>query len=177
MVQLNEISLGSNSPIDVNVFIEISLGGYPIKYEMDKKSGVLVVDRFISTPMLYPGNYGFIPNTLSDDGDPVDVIMYSSEPILPGSVISTRPIGVMKMEDDGGIDEKILAVPSKNITSLYDSIQSYEDVPNAYLQKVEHFFKHYKDLEDGKWAKLDGWEGVNSAHKIILEAVKRGIKE
>ncbi|MEG8099520.1 inorganic diphosphatase [Candidatus Liberibacter brunswickensis] len=175
-MRLNEISVGENSPVDVNVFIEISLGGYPIKYELDKNSGILVVDRFISTSMLYPGNYGFIPNTLSDDGDPVDVIMYNAEIILPNSVVSVRPIGVMKMEDDGGMDEKILAVPSHSVTRLYDSIKSYKDVPQAYLKKVEHFFRHYKDLEHGKWAKLDGWEGVNSSHKIILESVQRAIK-
>ncbi|AKK19802.1 inorganic diphosphatase [Candidatus Liberibacter africanus] len=176
-MKLNEISVGSNSPVDVNVFVEISLGGHPIKYELDKKSGVLVVDRFISTSMLYPGNYGFIPNTLSDDGDPIDVIIYNEEPILPGSVISVRPIGVMKMEDDGGMDEKILSVPSQNISCLYDSIKSYKDVPDSYLRKVEHFFKHYKDLEHGKWSKLDGWEGVDSAHKIILESIQRALKE
>ncbi|KGB27293.1 inorganic pyrophosphatase [Candidatus Liberibacter solanacearum] len=176
-MKLDAISIGSNPPVDVNVFIEISLGGYPIKYEIDKKSGALKVDRFVSTSMLYPGNYGFIPHTLSDDGDPIDVIIYNSEPILPGSFISVRPIGVMKMEDDGGMDEKIFAVPSKHITSLYESIQSYEDVPSSHLQKIEHFFKHYKDLESGKWAKLDGWEGVKSAHKIILEAIERGAKE
>ncbi|MBY7649381.1 MAG: inorganic diphosphatase [Candidatus Liberibacter europaeus] len=173
-MKLNDISIGLNPPKDVNVFIEIPLGGHPIKYEMDKKSGILVVDRLISTSMLYPGNYGFIPHTLSEDGDPIDVIIYNTDSILPGSIISVRPIGVIKMEDDGGKDEKIFAVPSKHITNLYDAIQSYEDIPNSFLQKVEHFFKHYKDLESGKWAKLDGWEGVGSAHEIILSAINRG---
>lgn len=175
-MKLDEISIGVNTPTDVNVFIEIPLGGHPIKYEMDKNSGVLVVDRFISTSMLYPGNYGFIPHTLSDDGDPIDVIIYNTDPILPGAVISVRPIGVMKMEDDGDKDEKIIAVPSKHITSLYDSIKSYEDVPSIFLQKVEHFFKHYKDLESGKWTKLDGWEGIDSAHALISAAIKRYTK-
>ncbi|EMS36239.1 inorganic diphosphatase [Candidatus Liberibacter americanus] len=175
-MKLDEISIGINAPTDVNVLIEIPLGGHSIKYEMDKNSGRLVVDRFISTSMFYPGNYGFIPHTLSDDGDPIDVIIYSADSILPGAVISARPIGVMKMEDDGGMDEKIIAVPSKHITNLYDSVKSYKDIPNAFLQKVEHFFKSYKDLDSGKWSKLDGWEGIDVAHKLIESAINRYTK-
>ncbi|MBL0849371.1 MAG: inorganic diphosphatase [Candidatus Liberibacter ctenarytainae] len=171
-MHLDVIGIGANSPKDVNVVVEIALGG-SIKYEMDKNTGLLVVDRFISTSMFYPGNYGFIPQTLSDDGDPLDVMIYHSDPLLLGSIISVRPIGVMIMEDDGGNDEKILAVPSHNITGLYDKIHSYKDIPNSYLHKVEHFFQHYKDLESGKWAKLGGWEGIEEAHKTIIEAMKK----
>ncbi|MBA5724236.1 inorganic diphosphatase [Candidatus Liberibacter sp.] len=172
-MRLNEINIGEKPPEDVNVFVEIPLGGHPVKYEMDKKSGVLIVDRFISTSMLYPGNYGFIPHTLSDDGDPIDVLIYNTEPLLPGSVISVRPIGVMTMEDDGGKDEKILAVPSRCLTNCYDSVQSYKDISDSYLRKVEHFFKHYKDLESGKWVKLGIWKGTQSAHEIIIAAIER----
>ncbi|AGA65012.1 Inorganic pyrophosphatase [Liberibacter crescens BT-1] len=172
-MNVKSISIGRNPPDDINVIIEISLYGHPVKYEMDKKAEVLFVDRFISTPMLYPGNYGFVPHTCSDDGDPIDVLIYNTEPLFPGSVINVRPIGVMIMEDNSGKDEKILAVPSDHVTTSYKKIQSYKDIPEIDLKKIEHFFRHYKDLEEGKWVKIDQWKGIKDAHNVILAAIER----
>lgn len=172
-MNINEISTGKNAPHEVNVIIEVPIGGEPIKYEMDKRSGALVVDRFLYTSMRYPGNYGFIPHTLSDDGDPCDVLVASTRAIVPGAVIAVRPIGVLKMQDEGGGDEKIIAVPSSKLTKRYDKCHTYQDLPEITLQQIQHFFEHYKDLEPGKWVKVTGWGGPEEAHKMIIEAIER----
>ena len=173
LMRLDAISIGKNAPDDVNVIIEVPVGGQPIKYEMDKKAGVLVVDRFLYTPMTYPGNYGFVPHTLSDDGDPIDVLVCNTRPLIPGCVINVRPIGVMMMEDNSGMDEKILAVPSNHLTRRYEKVHSHEDLPEITLQQIVHFFEHYKDLEPGKWVKVGGVEGPEKAKQLILEAIAR----
>jgi len=167
------IAVGENPPEDVNVIIEVSYGGQPIKYEMDKKSGALFVDRFLYTPMAYPGNYGFVPHTLSEDGDPIDVLICNTRPLLPGSVINVRPIGALIMEDDGGKDEKIIAVPSPRMTQRYVNIHDYTDVPEITLKQIEHFFEHYKDLEPGKWVKIGGWNDEDFARTLITQAINR----
>jgi inorganic pyrophosphatase len=173
LMRLDAISIGKNAPDDVNVVIEVPVGGQPIKYEMDKKAGVLVVDRFLYTPMTYPGNYGFVPHTLSDDGDPIDVLVCNTRPLIPGCVINVRPIGVMLMEDNSGMDEKILAVPSNHLTRRYEKVHTHEDLPEITLQQIVHFFEHYKDLEPGKWVKVGGVEGPEKAKQLILEAIAR----
>lgn len=165
------IPIGKNPPEDINVIIEVAIGGEPIKYEMDKDSGALFVDRFLYTPMRYPGNYGFVPNTLSDDGDPIDVIICNTRPLMPGCVINVRPIGVLIMEDESGQDEKILAVPSTKLTKRYENIQSHADLPDITLQQIKHFFEHYKDLEPNKWVKVKGFEGPETAKKLINDAI------
>ena len=172
-MRIDAISIGNNPPEDVNVIVEVPVGGHPIKYEMDKDAGTLVVDRFLYTPMTYPGNYGFVPHTLSEDGDPIDVLIASTRPLVPGCVINVRPIGVRVMEDDGGKDEKIIAVPVPKLTRRYDKIQNYTDMPDITLKQIEHFFEHYKDLEPGKWVKIFGWKGSKEAGELILEAVER----
>jgi inorganic pyrophosphatase len=172
-MNLNAVSIGRSPPDDINVVVEVPLGGEPIKYELDKAAGTLVVDRFLYTPMRYPGNYGFVPHTLSDDGDPIDVLIANTRPVIPGAVMSVRPIGVLKMEDDAGGDEKIIAVPSTRLTQRYVNIRTYSDVPEITLQQIEHFFLHYKDLEPGKWAKLSGWGDVDEAKRLILQAIAR----
>ena len=172
-MRLNEIPIGINPPHDVNVVIEIPLGGEPIKYELDKASGALFVDRFLYTAMYYPGNYGFIPHTLAEDGDPCDVLIASSRAIVPGSIVSVRPVGVLFMEDDAGLDEKIIAVPSAHLTGRYDKIISYTDIPGITIQKIEHFFSHYKDLEKNKWVKIKCWGDIEDAHRIIMEGMAR----
>jgi inorganic pyrophosphatase len=173
LMRLDAISIGKNAPDDVNVIIEVPVGGQPIKYEMDKKAGVLVVDRFLYTPMTYPGNYGFVPHTLSDDGDPIDVLVCNTRPLIPGCVINVRPIGVMLMEDNSGLDEKILAVPSNHLTRRYEKVLTHTDLPEITLQQIVHFFEHYKDLEPGKWVKVGGVEGPDKAKQLILEAIAR----
>lgn len=172
-MRIDAISIGKNPPDEINVIIEVPIGGEPIKYEMDKDSGTLVVDRFLYTPMRYPGNYGFVPHTLSDDGDPIDVLVCNTRPIIPGAIIAVRPIGVLKMEDDGGGDEKIIAVPIPKLTPRYAHVQNYTDMPEIAWKQVEHFFLHYKDLEPGKWVKLKGWGDAAEAKKLILEAIER----
>jgi len=172
-MRIDAIAIGKNPPDDVNVIVEVPVGGQPIKYEMDKDAGALVVDRFLYTPMTYPGNYGFVPHTLSEDGDPIDVLIANTRPLVPGCVINVRPIGVMVMEDDGGKDEKIIAVPVPKLTRRYDKIQNYTDMPDITLKQIEHFFEHYKDLEPGKWVKIAGWQDVDVAKKLIVEAIER----
>lgn len=172
-MRIEAISIGKNPPDDVNVIIEVPVGGQPIKYEMDKEAGALIVDRFLYTPMTYPGNYGFVPHTLSEDGDPIDVLVCNTRPLLPGCVIKVRPIGVMVMEDDGGKDEKIIAVPVQKLTRRYDKVENYTDLPEITLKQIEHFFEHYKDLEPGKWVKIGGWQDVSVAKKLIVEAIER----
>ena len=172
-MRIEAIAIGNNPPEDINVIIEVPVGGQPIKYEMDKDAGVLVVDRFLYTPMTYPGNYGFVPHTLSDDGDPIDVLVCNTRPLIPGCVINVRPVGVMLMEDNSGQDEKIIAVPTHALTKRYDSVKDYVDMPEITLKQIEHFFEHYKDLEPGKWVKIGGWQNVDTAKQLILEAVER----
>lgn len=172
-MRLDAIAIGDNPPHDVNVLIEVPAGGQPIKYEMDKEAGVLVVDRFLYTPMRYPGNYGFVPHTLSEDGDPIDVLICNTRELVPGCVINVRPIGVLIMEDDGGKDEKIIAVPSPHVTRRYESVHDYTDLPEITLKQIEHFFEHYKDLEPGKWVKIGGWQGAETARTMIVEAIER----
>jgi inorganic pyrophosphatase len=172
-MNLNAIPIGKNAPDDVNVIVEVAIGGEPIKYEMDKDAGVLFVDRFLYTPMRYPGNYGFVPHTLSDDGDPIDVLVANTRPIVPGAVINCRPVGVLLMEDDGGHDEKIIAVPSTKLTKRYEGVNDATDLPQITLDQIRHFFEHYKDLEPGKWVKVKGWGDAAMARKLITEAMER----
>jgi len=176
-MNIDAIKIGHNPPEDVNTIIEVPIGGEPIKYEMDKAAGTLVVDRFLYTPMRYPGNYGFVPHTLSEDGDPIDVLITNTRPIIPGAVINVRPIGVLKMEDDGGGDEKIIAVPTSKITQRYIGVKSYTDLPEITRQQIEHFFLHYKDLEPGKWAKLLGWGDLDEARALITMAIERAARK
>jgi inorganic pyrophosphatase len=172
-MDLSAVAVGLNPPHDINVIIEVPIGGEPIKYELHKPSGILFVDRFLYTSMRYPGNYGFIPHTLSDDGDPCDVLVVNTRAITPGAMMSVRPVGVLFMEDEAGGDEKIIAVPSSKLTKRYDSVKSYSDLPEITIKQVRHFFEHYKDLEDGKWVKVLRWGGIEDAHRLILEGVQR----
>jgi inorganic pyrophosphatase len=172
-MRLDAIKIGANPPFEVNVVVEVPLGGEPIKYEMDKASGTLVVDRFLYTAMRYPGNYGFIPHTLSQDGDPCDVLVANTRPIIPGAVVAVRPIGVLRMQDEAGGDEKIIAVPAHKLTQRYDAVQNYTDLPEIIWRQIEHFFTHYKDLEPGKWVKFAGWGDAEEARALIFEAIER----
>jgi inorganic pyrophosphatase len=172
-MDMSQIAVGKNVPWDVNVIIEVPMGSQPIKYEMDKDSGALVVDRFLHTAMYYPCNYGFIPHTLSGDGDPADVLVVSNYPVQPGCVMAARPIGVLMMEDDGGVDEKILAVPVKRLHPYFEDVQNYTDLPSILIDQIQHFFEHYKDLEKGKWVKVLGWKDKDAAAEIIAEAIER----
>lgn len=172
-MRLEAIQIGDNPPEDVNVIVEVPVGGNPIKYEMDKDAGTLIVDRFLYTPMSYPGNYGFVPHTLSDDGDPIDVLVCNTRPLVPGCVINVRPIGVLVMEDNSGEDEKVIAVPSHRLTKRYDAVKTHNDLPQITLQQIEHFFEHYKDLEPGKWVKIGDWLGVDEARRMIVAAIER----
>jgi inorganic pyrophosphatase len=172
-MRIDAIAIGYHPPEDVNVIVEVPVGGQPIKYEMDKEAGTLVVDRFLYTAMSYPGNYGFVPHTLSGDGDPIDVLICNTRQLLPGCVINVRPIGVLIMEDNAGQDEKVLAVPSERTTQRYDHVRDFDDLPEITLKQVEHFFEHYKDLEPGKWAKIGGWHDRSVAHQLIRDAIER----
>lgn len=176
VMRIDKISIGDNPPDDINVIIEVPVGGQPIKYELDKESGTLFVDRFLYTPMVYPGNYGFVPHTLSLDGDPIDVLVCNTRAIVPGAVMNCRPIGVLIMEDDAGQDEKVIAVPTQRLTQRYIEIKSYSDLPKITIQQVEHFFNHYKDLEPNKWVKLSSVEEADVAKKMIVEAIERAKK-
>ena len=170
---IDKLSIGRNPPDEINVIIEVPIGGEPIKYEMDKEAGTLFVDRFLYTPMRYPGNYGFIPHTLSEDGDPCDVLVANTRPLIPGSYIAVRPIGVMLMEDEAGGDEKIIAVPVPKLTRRYENVHNYTDLPQITLDQIQHFFEHYKDLEKNKWVKLTGWGDAAKARQLISEAIER----
>ena len=172
-MDLSKIPVGKDAPRDINVVIEIPLGGVPIKYEVDKDSGAMFVDRFLHTAMHYPVNYGFVPHTLSNDGDPVDVMVVSQIGVTVGAVLRSRPIGVLLMEDESGKDEKILAVPHTKLHPYYDEVQSYKDLPVILLQQIEHFFAHYKDLEPGKWVKVTGWGDAAVAERLIKEGMER----
>ena len=170
---LDKISTGNNPPDEVNVIVEVPVGGEPIKYEMDKASGALIVDRFLYTSMRYPGNYGFIPHTLSDDGDPCDVLVVNQRGIVPGAVLAVRPVGVFRMQDEAGGDEKIIAVPVPKLTRRYENVHNYTDLPEITVHQVQHFFEHYKDLEKSKWVKGLGWGDAKEAKALIVESIER----
>ncbi len=172
-MSLLKIDSGQNLPDEINVIIEIPMHGAPVKYEVDKDSGALFVDRFMTVAMFYPANYGYVPNTLSEDGDPVDVLVVTPVPLISGSVIACRPVGVLKMTDESGVDAKILAVPKDKLCKQYASVRTHEDLPPFLLSSIEHFFSHYKDLEDGKWVKIDGWDGVEAAKQEIISSFER----
>lgn len=175
-MNIDFISVGKNAPQEVNVLIEIPQGGQPVKYELDKQSGALYVDRFLHTSMIYPGNYGFIPHTLSDDGDPCDVLVVGQVPVISGAIIPSRPIGTLIMEDEAGFDEKILAVPVDKLHPFYSKIRSYEDLPEILCEQIAHFFQHYKDLEKGKWVKIVKWVGPEETFEIIRKGMELGKK-
>lgn len=172
-MDINKIPVGKNAPHDCNVLIEVPIGSSPVKYELDKDSGALFVDRFLHTAMHYPCNYGFIPHTLSDDGDPIDVMIVSRRPILPGAVVAARPIGVLVMEDEKGEDEKILAVPSDRLHPYYKDIKRYDELPEILLEQITHFFEHYKDLEKDKWVKVKHWGDDVEARRMIEDSIAR----
>lgn len=170
---LMRINSGRDVPNEINVIIEIPMHGEPVKYEVDKESGALFVDRFMTTAMFYPTNYGYVPNTLSEDGDPVDVLVVTPVPLISGAVVRCRPLGMLKMTDESGVDAKILAVPITKLSKMYEALTSYEDLPQHLLLSLEHFFQHYKDLEEGKWVKVDGWRGIEAAREEILSSIER----
>lgn len=172
-MRLDAIATGKNPPDEVNVIVEVPVGGEPIKYEMDKASGTLVVDRFLYTSMRYPGNYGFIPHTLSEDGDPCDVLIANQRGIVPGAVVAVRPVGVLRMQDEAGGDEKIVAVPVTRLTRRYEKVLNYTDLPEIAIKQIEHFFQHYKDLESSKWVKVLGWGDAQEAKQLIRDAMVR----
>jgi inorganic pyrophosphatase len=176
-MNIDKIPVGNNPPYEVNVIIEIPIGGVPVKYELDKASGAMYVDRFLHTAMYYPCNYGFIPHTLSDDGDPIDAAVVSQIPVIPGVVIRSRPVGVLIMEDESGIDEKILCVPTDELHPFYADITSYRDLRPILIEQIAHFFEHYKDLETDKWVKVQGWGGQEEANRLIEEAMQRAADE
>jgi len=176
-MDMNKIPAGSNVPHEVNVIVEVPQGSQPVKYEMDKDSGAVFVDRFLQTAMFYPCNYGFVPQTLSGDGDPVDVLVVCQYPVAPGAVLPARPVGVLLMEDEKGEDEKILAVPTSDIHPYYDNIKNYDDLPVTLIEQIKHFFERYKDLEKGKFVKVTGWENADKAFQMINEGVERANAE
>jgi len=168
----NDIPAGKDVPNDIYVIVEIPANHDPIKYEVDKDSGAVFVDRFMATPMFYPANYGYIPHTLSEDGDPLDVLVVTPYPVAVGSVIRCRPVGMLNMEDDAGIDTKLIAVPHDKLSVLYRDVKEYTDLPALLIQQIEHFFNRYKELEAGKWVKLTGWAGADAARAEILKAIE-----
>jgi len=170
-MDISKIKIGENPPYDINVLIEIPLGGTPVKYELDKASGAMYVDRFLYTAMFYPGNYGFIPHTLSQDGDPIDAIVLGPTAVVPGAVVRSRPVGALIMEDEAGIDEKVLAVPVDKLHPYYSGVSSYRDLPEVLREQVAHFFTHYKDLEKGKWVKISRWAEAEEACELIRQAI------
>ena len=172
-MDLSKIPVGPNPPEDVNVVVEVPLGGEPIKYEIDKASGAMFVDRFLYTSMRYPCNYGFVPHTLSLDGDPIDVMVVGNRALVPGCVVRARPVGVLMMEDDKGQDEKILAVPHAALTRYYEKVDCYTDLPDILVERIVHFFEHYKDLEPNKWVKVDGLQNADRARELIQQAIDR----
>ena len=169
---LDRVTPGKKAPNEINVIIEIPAHSDPVKYELDKETGAMFVDRFMTTAMHYPCNYGYVPHTLSKDGDPVDVMVMTSYPLIPGSVIECRPIGVLKMTDESGDDAKILAVPADKLSRLYRNVRDFRDIPEAQLGQIAHFFEHYKDLDEGKWVRVEGWGGIDEAKQEILDSMK-----
>jgi inorganic pyrophosphatase len=172
-MNIEALSIGKDIPNDFNVVIEIPANTPGIKYELDKESGCVLVDRFMATPMHYPCDYGFIPHTLSDDGDPVDVLVVAPYPLRPGVVVRCRPLGMLEMEDESGLDAKLVAVPVTKLTPVYDDVHSIDDLQPLLLKQIAHFFEHYKDLEAGKWVKVKGWKGIEAARQEILASVQR----
>lgn len=172
-MSLMNIASGRDVPKEINVIIEIPMRGEPVKYEVDKATGALFVDRFLSTSMVYPTNYGYIPQTLSEDGDPVDVLVITPVPLMIGSIVRCRVIGMLNMTDEAGLDAKLLAVPVSKLSKMYERVKSYEDLPSPLLLSIEHFFKHYKDLEDGKWVSINGWSGPEAAFEEIVSSIAR----
>lgn len=172
-MSLSEVTAGKNAPDEVNVIIEIPAHADPVKYEVDKDTGAMFVDRFMATCMHYPTNYGYVNDTLSEDGDPVDVLVLTPFPLLSGSVIKCRPVGVLNMTDESGKDAKVLAVPVDKLSVIYRNVKEIEDVPELTLKQIEHFFEHYKDLEPGKWVKVDGWSNAAAAKEEIVASIKR----
>jgi inorganic pyrophosphatase len=176
-MRLDALPIGYDPPNDINVVVEVPIGGEPVKYEMDKASGAMFVDRMLYTAMRYPGNYGFVPHTLSEDGDPIDVLIANQRTLIPGCVINCRPVGVLRMRDEKGGDEKLVAVPSSKVSARYDKVTSYHDLPDILVQQIAHFFERYKDLEPGKWVKVEGWGDSADARVMIAEAIARARKE
>ncbi|MFZ0485671.1 MAG: inorganic diphosphatase [Arenicellales bacterium] len=172
-MSLGLVAAGHAVPDDVNVVIEIPRHADPVKYEVDKDTGTMFVDRFLTTAMYYPTNYGYVPKTLSEDGDPVDVLAVTPFRLIPGSVVRCRPVGMLKMEDEAGLDAKILAVPIRKLTTLYDDVDTFQDLPKELLDRIAHFFEHYKDLETGKWVRISGWAGPDEARREITDSVIR----
>ncbi|MGB7816175.1 MAG: inorganic diphosphatase [Methylotenera sp.] len=171
-MSLNQVSTGKDVPNDFNVIIEIPMQGDPVKYEVDKESGAIFVDRFMGTAMQYPTNYGYVPHTLADDGDPVDVLVITPVPLIPGVVVRCRPLGVLLMEDESGLDAKVLAVPVDKVCGLYGHLHCHRDISAWRLDMIAHFFEHYKDLDKGKWVKINGWGDIDDAKKEILSGVE-----
>ncbi|WP_281646108.1 inorganic diphosphatase [Parendozoicomonas sp. Alg238-R29] len=171
-MSFDSISPGKDIPNDIYVVIEIPANSDPIKYEIDKDTNSLFVDRFMSTPMFYPANYGYVPQTLADDGDPLDVLVVTPYPVAPGSVIRCRPVGMLNMSDESGQDEKVVAVPHDKLTKIYSDVKEYTDLPPLLIQQIEHFFENYKDLEEGKWVKIDEWKDADAARQSIIKSVE-----
>lgn len=172
-MDINKITVGPNPPHEIHAVVEIPQGGYPVKYEMDKLSGAMFVDRFLHTSMIYPGNYGFVPHTLAADGDPIDILVVGQSPVVSGAVIRSRPVGALLMEDEAGSDEKILAVPVDQLYPFYAKVKTYTDLPDILCEQIAHFFQHYKDLEKGKWVSVAKWVGPDEAKQLIVEAISR----
>jgi inorganic pyrophosphatase len=172
-MNIDLIPAGDNPPESLNVIIEVPVGGEPVKYEFDKKSGALFVDRILHTPMRYPANYGFIPHTLSPDGDPLDALVVARSPFLPGSVVRVRPIAVLMLEDEAGGDEKLLTVPVDTTFPYYADVMERQDLPSIVMLQIEHFFTHYKDLEEKKWVRVGHWDGADGARRVVMEAIER----
>ncbi len=170
-MDISKIPPGANPPEEINILIEVPLRSDPIKYEFDKSSGAIFVDRYLYTSMFYPANYGFIPNTLYDDGDPVDVLLVGRMPLVPGCVVPCRPIGVLELEDDGGHDEKLLAVPVHKVSRLYDNVMNFDDLPEIDLLQIQHFFEHYKDLDQNKWTRVGSWLDADEARRIVSKSI------
>ena len=175
-MNLDRVTAGKNVPEEINVIIEIPMNADPIKYEVDKETGAMFVDRFMSTAMHYPCNYGYVPHTLSGDGDPVDVLVLSPVPVISGVVVRCRPVGMLQMRDEAGEDTKVIAVPLDKLCGLYRAVKTHRDIPEGTLAQIAHFFQHYKDLEPGKWVKVIGWGGRAEAQRLILEAIERAKK-
>ena len=170
-MDISKIPVGSNPPWDINVIIEVPLGADPVKYEMDKESGAIFVDRFLHTAMFYPCNYGFIPHTMADDGDPVDVLVVGRVPVIPGAVLRARPVGMLLMKDEKGMDEKVMAIPVDELHPYYRNVSSYRDLPKILIDQIQHFFAHYKDLEEGKWVEVERWAEADEAYRMIEAAI------
>ncbi len=173
-MDLSKISVGRNPPWEINVIIEVPLDGEPVKYEIDKASGAMLVDRFLHTAMRYPCNYGFVPHTLADDGDPIDVLVAGRTPVFPGAVVRARPVGVLVMDDEAGADEKVLAVPVDDLHPYYAQVGSYRDLPTILRDQIAHFFQHYKDLEPNKWVKIKRWGEADEACRMVEDSIEKG---